>query len=757
MLPRVLTRFVILVSWFTATTISFAEDRDREVFQVTFGTRPYLGERSPTTDGGKFLVAANNGDVIVAGHGASTFTDTGDRTKPMIARIDSSGHVIWRRLYDDLENHVVVALLSTGSQQYVVFKHDQRDKSGGNSAPRQRISLRQVDDDGLLSRELGHIGDLYVADVLAYKNEGRAGFLVTALVTTGATFQRAFQRDISLFDLQLSGAVNRPAFPEGIGGARLLQRSVDGSLVFLRMKTYFTEPMGFVRLSPEGMLESLFSLDDNLISPMQLIATDDRLYMFETANWRNGFAPITAYTRDGEVIWRKEIQGLSRFGQAIRQGDDLLVAGSYEGNPVLIKLTAEGDRVWTRRFRSAKKDAHIARMEILEDGWLAVTGSTSPGGGAFVSTDSDAFLAVADPEGKGFEEFGACMADATEIEELREELANRAGLDIQREVLMTGRQPKPIDELPPFDEPLPKSLDCGELSEHDLLAFLREAAAEARKLDLSKPSERVKIHIHLRPAEAIPEPGYREWGRREAGAVPSIEVAEDSARPAMRFIATEILPYTERMLTVTDELRAASGVWVGEARSHEAAGGLPPFKENTLVAERFLQLFRELELEDQAAVRTRIGNRPLVVGANTEVLHLWGDRWILVGQDRIDEVFTYLLNDLPILERQIEDRSQILRQNLNLNVRKSDPDLFHADYLDVLEQIIETTGHLTDSDAEIIQSIGADVHVSKDWISDIFLPDRHRMVYIEPVAAAHLLQFIVEMKDQLQTQEPRRE
>jgi len=757
MLPRVVTRSVSLLSLLAAISCTFAAEQDREVFQVTFGTRPFLGQRSSTTDGGQFLVAAANGDVIVGGHGASTFTDTGNRTKPMIARIDPSGHVIWRRIYDDLENHDVVAMLSTGGQQYVVFKHDQRDRSGGNLAPRQRISFRQVDDDGQLSRELGHIDDLYVADVLAYKNEGDAGFLVTALVTTGATFKRAFQRDISLFDLQLNGAVNRPAFPEGIGGARLLQRNADGDLVFLRMKTYFGEPMGFVRLSAAGDLEHLFSLDDNLVSPMQLIATDDRLYMFETANWRNGFAPVTAYTHDGEVTWRKEIQGLSRFGQAIRQGDDLLVAGSYEGNPVLIKFTTEGARVWTRRFRSAKKDAHIAGMAILENGWLAVTGSTSPGGGAFVSTDSDAFLAVADTEGKGFEEFGACMADATEIENLREELAHRAGLEIQREVLMTGRQPKPIEELPPFDEPLPKSLDCGELSEHDLLTFLREAATEARELDLSKPSKRVKIHIHLRPEGAIPGPGYREWGRREAGAVPSIEVTEDSARSAMRFIATEILPYTERMLTVTDQLRAATGMWVGDARSHEAAGGLPPFKENTLVAERFLEMFRALDPADQSAVRTRIGNHPLVVGANTDVLHLWGNRWILVGQNRIGEVFRYLLDDLPVLEQRIKDNSQILRRDLNLHVRKTDPDLFHADYLDVLERIVETIGQLADGDVELIQSIGADVHVSNHWVSDIFLPERHRMVYIEPVAAPYLLKFIVEVESQLQTQEPRRE
>ena len=75
----------------------------------------------------------------------------------------------------------------------------------------------------------------------------------------------------------------------------------------------------------------------------------------------------------------------------------------------------------------------------------------------------------------------------------------------------------------------------------------------------------------------------------------------------------------------------------------------------------------------------------------------------------------------------------------------------------MLEQILTSSKQLTDDYVEIIRSIAADVHVSNDWVSDIFLPERNRMVYIEPVAAPHLLQFIIEVEDQLQTQEPRRE
>jgi hypothetical protein len=37
-----------------------------------------------------------------------------------------------------------MAMLSSGSHQYVVFKHEQRDQSAGNPAPRERIFFIRI-------------------------------------------------------------------------------------------------------------------------------------------------------------------------------------------------------------------------------------------------------------------------------------------------------------------------------------------------------------------------------------------------------------------------------------------------------------------------------------------------------------------------------------------------------------------------------------------------------------------------------------
>ena len=63
-----------------------------EVFQVTFGTRyPDVHRISGSTDSGTHVVEATNGDIVVAGYGGSHFTDAGDRTHPMLARIRRDG------------------------------------------------------------------------------------------------------------------------------------------------------------------------------------------------------------------------------------------------------------------------------------------------------------------------------------------------------------------------------------------------------------------------------------------------------------------------------------------------------------------------------------------------------------------------------------------------------------------------------------------------------------------------------------------
>ena len=718
--------------------------QDREVFQVTFGSRTYLGDRGPVTDGGLFLTEVENGDIVVAGHGASTFTDVGRRIKPMLALISPAGHVVWKHIYTDLIDHAVEGLLTREGRQYVLLNEDLGDR-------RQRVSLREVRADGSLSPELSGIDDIYVAEVIPYQDGASAGFLITARPTDTGENRGLFQRDLSLFHMAVTSSNQRLPFPEGIKEAQQLQREKDGGLVFLRAAAFGSLPTEVVRVSPEGELTVLFELENEVYARF-LIATSSRVYIVENVNWRNPVAPVTAFTRDGRKIWQTGLHDLTDIRSTIQLGNDLLLAGTYEDNPVIVRLDEDGNPEWTRRFRSARRDAFVASMAVLDDGWLALTGSTSPGSGGTSSMDNDGFLAVTDPNGEGLGRFDACLADMAEIEALRSQLFNRAGLEVKREILITGHRPPPVEELPPLDLPLQPPLECDAVSELDLVRFLKAAVAEAKRLNLSKPSGRVKAHVLLRPPGAIPAPGYREWRRLDGGARPSIEVNVDNAIAAIRHIATAILPYTERMLTVTDELRARTGMWVGASRDYGIGSGLPPFRENTEVAERFLALFLALSPEDQSAVQTRIGNHPVVVSADPDVLHLWGDRWIMVGRNRIDEVFDFLLTDLPEIQRQIAEAGKRVRDEIGVAVTKNDPNIPHAEFLNVMRRIHAALDDLSAADKAIIHAVRPVVTVRLNMASDIFMPGYRQQIIIAPVAADELLEYILENADEIRAQ-----
>lgn len=724
------------------SALCLAAGPERQVFQVTFGTRPYLDRKSGSTDGGKYLAEAANGDIVVAGYGASSFTDTGDWVKPMIVRVDRAGRVVWKQIYDDMPDQRILAILDHLGHVFVLLDRASP-QANGDTHYHRRVAVRELDDDGVLSRELGGRDNLYVADVLSYHDKDQAGFLVAAIDTCCGTSTGLFLRDVSLFDVKLNGDLNRAPFRDGIKGTQFLQRDDVGRTYFLRMRNYFSQPWGIVRLTPTGEPRLLYAVDND-IQPAQLVVTADRMFFVSTEVGKESPTSIRALSEDGVVLWKKDLPELSRFSQAVVDGDGLLVAGTYEDNPAIVRLSASGETVWTRRFQSAKRKTSISAMKILNDGWLAVTGSTSPGDGAFVSTDSDAFLAVADGEGKGLERYGSCLADASAVESLRAELADRAGLDVQRETLWTGYKPTALEKLPPLDVPLPHALDCRAPTERDLLGFLRDAARETRKLKFSRPSQRVKIYVLVRAAEALPPPGYREGMRRQMGSEPSVEVNADNARAALRYVATEVLPYSERMLTVSDQLRTRLAMWVGDGLS----GVFPPentvsFRDSTIVAERFLELFDTLSPADQEMIRTKFGSRPLEISGDPDLLHVWGGRRILVGRNRVDEIFDFLLVDYPELQRQIDRANERIRDEVGFAINKSDPGLSYPDFLDILRRVGASADELSEGDKATIASVRPAVSVGSNRRSDIFVSDYDRRITIAPAAADRLLRFIL--------------
>ena len=85
---------------------------------VTFGT-------SGGDDGAAILVETESGDLVVAGSGASFWSDDGSiqpSGDPMVARINARGELEWQRVYADLANHRIIAFVAQGEEQYLVLE-----------------------------------------------------------------------------------------------------------------------------------------------------------------------------------------------------------------------------------------------------------------------------------------------------------------------------------------------------------------------------------------------------------------------------------------------------------------------------------------------------------------------------------------------------------------------------------------------------------------------------------------------------------
>lgn len=734
-----------------------AADVDREIFQVIFGVRPALSAQHGygVTDSVNYIVEAPNGDIVVAGNGASSYTDTGSRTKPMVARIDPSGNVLWRQIYEDLEDQEILAFAGRGDNQFMVFKKDNKARSG-RTRNTETLSLRRVDSEGNMSRQLGAIDGVQVYGTAPVVNTKLERFVFASIDAEGMTYTRPEIRDVRLHEIDLNGNVRRLAFPEGIKGLRMFQHVGNDNFVFLRMGTFYTQPQGIARVNQDGEVDQVMEWYDEVKMPSHVIATATRIFLIYQIDYREKKYRILAHAIDGSGLWNYDIEGVDRVvaATATRSGG-LILSGSYEGNPLVFTVSPQGKLLWSQRFRSAKANAAIAAIKELSGGWLALAGSTDPGGGAFSSTDSDALLVVSGPGGDGLSDYSGCLADADQIERLRAELQSMTGIEVRREVLMSGRRPTPAEDLPPLNSRVPATGDCGPLSEQDLQRFLQEALDEARALNLSKPSDRVKIDIMLRPPDSIAPEGFKEMNRYDVGRTPHLEAEHTSAHAVMRYVANEILPFTERFWIVFDQLQASGRMWVGEKHHGNGTPGEPSFREVTEMAEQFIEELNSRPEQDRRAFAAKFSAKPIVFSADDDLLHIWGDNWVLVGKNRIDDIFEYVSETLPKIESEILAETEALYSAIATQFRKSDPNLPHLEYLEVLRRISASIESLSDKDIAVLRDTFATVEVGDRYINDLGLQGYRRLVYMEIVAAEHVLSFIVENADELQSQELR--
>ena len=736
----------------------FAANADREVFQVIFGVRPSITAQHwyGVTDSVNHIVEAPNGDVIVAGNGASSYTDTGSRTKPMVARIDPAGNILWRRIYHDLQDEDILAIAGKGDEQFILFKKDVEDHSG-STWHTETLSLRRVDSGGNMSRVPGGKEGVRTYGAAAVIDTELERFVFAGIDAEDIAYSRPEVRDVQLHEIDLNGNVRRLSFPEGVTGLRMFQHVGGNEFVFLRMESFYSHPLDISRVAEDGEISQVIEWHDETRLPSHVIVTKTRIFLICRIDYRDNRYRVLAHGMDGSRLWHYDIEGVDRVmaASAARDGGVILSA-SYEGNPLILALNPDGELQWSERFRSAKANAGISAIAELSDGWLALAGSTSPGSGAFSATDSDALLVVSGPEGSGLSEYSGCLGDADEIERLRARLESLTGIVVRREVLMTGREPTPAEELPPLNSRVPPAGDCGPLSEQDLQRFLLEAVDEARELALSKPSDRAKIDVTLRPDGSLPPSGFKEMDRYDVGRFPRLEAEDTSAREAIGYIATEILPYTERFWVVFDELQAAGQMWVGNNRFGSGMPEGPSFREVAEMGEMFIEELNSRPDDERHAFAAKFSVKPIVFTADDEHMHVWGRNTVVVGRNRIGDIFDYVLTTLPGIEAEILEETKALDAVVATQFRKTDPNMRHADYLAVLRSISASVETLSPEDIAVLRDTYATVDVGNRWINDLGLQDNHRLVYMQPVAAEHILEYIVENSEKLQLQELRR-
>jgi hypothetical protein len=346
-------------------------------FHLTFGTTG--SPRGRDADAATFVVETDSGDLVVAGQGASYFSDDGIgiRTNPMVARIDSRGVLQWQRVYTDMENQRILALASRGEEQYMVLAQPEP------NIVLNAVALRRVDAAGNPSEVLGTIEGISVLGTMPAVDEKLTGFFIAG--KRGATPLAAHAADVELLQIDLQGRVTQMSFESGVFHIQHLQQV--GGREFLYYKHNEHE---IVRLSRAGETKVLATTLDG--SCKALVASRDRIICSQT-RWMKDDV-IVAYSLAGQELWRRDLQRHQSVWQMVLlESGDLIYSYATSEDPIVNRVSPSGDLIWSQTLHSAGQFTFLGGIELLRDGRLAFLGSTGPRNG-FVSEDTNAMLVV---------------------------------------------------------------------------------------------------------------------------------------------------------------------------------------------------------------------------------------------------------------------------------------------------------------------------------------------------------------------------
>ncbi|MEM9387909.1 MAG: hypothetical protein AAGA68_22840 [Pseudomonadota bacterium] len=728
-----------------------------QTFQVTFGTRLGPGERGMVTDTGQLLVETHGGDLVVAGDGASQYTDTGNHTKPMLARFDRTGELIYQHILEGFDNYRATELRADpGGETLLLVGPSQRLKDGTHSHP--ELVLLEIDGDGRTTRSSARRVDVLDPWAAVRGNDDPLVDLLLAAIPRGLTETqaRAVLRRQYAFDGQ--GRWQRRSGATSASHPAMAQVTATGELVFLQAYSKAALPKGVKKIDRQGRLTTLIAFDEEQ-SRSRVALTTTRIFLVSSPA-RGRESTVSAYSIDGDLLWRQRIGPIDGQGRPLPLRDDgLLVTGSYEDVSVLIRLDSAGGIAWYERVRSTKRLASLERALELRDGSIAFTGSTSGFLGGFSSTDHDAFLVVTDADAQGLSAYQACLAEASTVESLRLQLEAMTGLRAERRSVYSRHAAASDSPEPALGEPVRLGAQCPPVSEAHFVAFLEGALASAQALAIARPDEKTMVSVTVLPQRVFAEEprGMREVSAGPSGRVPRIEAGHLSATDTVTYFREEVVPFLLPMRKAIGELEQELGWRWYVSRHYSVARGVPSFRQQFEALSATLTAFRQLDGVSRTALRGRYPEHIFSIARGPEVLHLWGRDRVIVGRDRLAHLFPYLLEELPALRERIEQMSSALLSELNVRIARSDPDILHVDYLEALEALMASAAQLSDEERVQVRSLAVAIDVSASQREPVGMRCRRREIAMQLDASGALLPFVLTNREVLAAQEPRRE
>jgi len=391
-----LTAF-LLAATVAAAALSSRAIVAQDAFHVTFGTTGDPGSRY--ADGATFVVETDRGDIVVAGGGATYFSDDGitGRSYPLLARFSSRGELAWQRVYTDLESHRVMAVLSAGEEQYVVLRDDS-ESSGPEPVPTP-LSLRRVDQGGDVSESLGELQGFTVLE--AFPITGAEPYFLIVGIRPAAGSETAL--DVKLFRFDVRAKITEQRAPADIDSIQDFQHAGGGELLLSRWRPRGSAGASnrplidteIVRMRGTGETEVVATIPERLCR--SVASSPNRVFCVAySPEGTDQPDVLIAYSMGGTELWRHDLERGVRVEQmrALQSGE-LVYSYPRDMDAIVNRISTSGGLLWMRLLRSTGPYTYLLGIAPLRNGRLALFGFTGPSN-AFGSMDTDAMLVVID-------------------------------------------------------------------------------------------------------------------------------------------------------------------------------------------------------------------------------------------------------------------------------------------------------------------------------------------------------------------------